>query len=93
MLIEEIKKALPNINLMILETFVLEGTATADKIDEFRTGVSEKAKAAKAIAEKYNLTFIPLQDKFDAALSSAPAEYRLSAGVHPTAFGHELIKN
>ncbi len=93
MLIEEVTKALPNIKIMIMEPFVLEGTDTAEKIDVFKKDVREKADMAKAIAEKYNLPYITLQDKFDEACKNAPANYWLRDGVHPTPFGHELIKN
>ncbi len=97
MLIEEIKLSLPDIKLMILEPYVLEGTATEnteeapDKLERFRTGVAEKAAAAKRVAERFGIKFIPLQAKFDEALSLAPASFWLGDGVHPTFYGHELI--
>ena len=98
MLIEEVKEALPNIKIMILEPFVLEGPATKSSEDEpdkwniFDREVRERAKRSRAIAEKYGLTFVPLQNKFDEALKYAPTEYWLCDGVHPTAMGHNLIK-
>ncbi len=98
MLIEEIKEALPDVKIMILEPFVLEGSATCnceevpDKLNLFKTGVAEKAEMAKKVAQKYNLTFIPLQEKFNEAEKIAPQPHWLYDGVHPTPFGHELIK-
>ena len=92
MLIEEIKAVLPDIKIMIMEPFVASGSATADKIDIFRTEVFKRAKKAKEIAEKYNLVFIPFQEKFDEAFTMAPSDYWLADGVHPTFKGHELIK-
>ena len=92
MLIEEIKAALPDIKIMILEPFVLKGTATEEAWDVFRPEVEKRAAKAKMIAEKFNLPFIPLQDKFDEATLLAPADYWLRDGVHPTTEGHELIK-
>ena len=44
------------------------------------------------VAEKYGLTFIPLQEKFDEAVKLAPNDYWLQDGVHPMPAGHELIK-
>lgn len=92
MLIEEIKEALPDIKIMILEPFVLKGPATADNWEWFRVEVKKRAEMTKKVAEENNLVFVPLQYKFDEAEKSAPAEFWLSDGVHPTAEGHELIK-
>lgn len=93
MLIEDVLETLPNIKIMIFEPFVLEGFETAEKIDYFREEVSKRAQMAKKVAEKYNLPFIPLQEKFNELLKLAPSEYWLRDGVHPTAMGHEVIKN
>lgn len=83
---------------MIMEPFVLPGVATQsteevpDRWNVFDSDVRKKAQKAREIAQKYNLTFIPLQDKFDEATRFAPNEYWLYDGIHPTAAGHELIK-
>ena len=92
MLIEEIKEALPNIKIMILEPFVLHGTATDDHWDFFDTETKKRAAMAKKVAEKYNLTWVPLQEGFDALLEQAPSTYWLRDGVHPDAPGHDFIK-
>ena len=92
MMIEEIKAALPNIRIMIMEPFVLKGPATEGNWDQFYSEVALRAKKAKEIAEKYELSFIPLQEKFDAAAKIAPNTFWLADGVHPTTAGHELIK-
>ena len=97
MLIEEIKAALPDIKIMILEPFVLKARATedecGDKWPKFYAETLLRAEKAKKIAEKHNLPFIPLQEKFDAAAKKAQNDYWLADGVHPTPMGHELIKN
>lgn len=92
MLIEEVKEALPNIKIMILEPFVLPGCSTVENWDYFSTEVPKRASMAKKIAEKYSLPFIPLQKGFDELSTKAPYEYWLGDGVHPTAKGHEFIK-
>ena len=92
MLIEEIKDALPSAQIMILEPFVLKASATEKCWEQFQSEVKKRAVKAKEIAEKYDLLFVPLQDKFDEALQLAPADYWIADGVHPTAAGHELIK-
>lgn len=98
MLIEEIKEALPNIKIIIFEPFCLKACATdnteeyPDKWNTFNAEVKKRAEKAKKVAEKYNLKFITLQDKFDELVKSAENTYWLRDGVHPTAMGHELIK-
>ena len=91
MLIEEIKEELPEIKIFILEPFVTAGTATDENIDYFVSEAKLRAEAAKRVAEKFDLTFIPLQKVFDEAIEKAPASYWTIDGVHPTAEGHGLI--
>ncbi|MBR3576485.1 MAG: SGNH/GDSL hydrolase family protein [Clostridia bacterium] len=91
LVIDELKAKLPNLKLMILEPFVLEGPSTAEHIDYFRTETAKRAAAAKRVADKYGIKFIPLQEKFNEAAKTAPETYWLVDGVHPTAAGHELI--
>lgn len=99
MLIEELRRDLPDTKLMILEPFVLPGCKTDNNEEHprrwefFRDEVALRAQAAKRIAEKYDIPFVPLQDIFNAANADAPADgYWLLDGVHPSAAGHALIK-
>ncbi len=91
MLIEDILEKLPNIKIIVLEPFILKGSGTEEKWDFFNSQVRSKARISKAVAEKFNLTFVPLQDKFDALCEKAPSTYWLEDGVHPTNAGHEMI--
>ena len=93
MLIDEILEELPNLKIMILEPFVLKGCATVDAWDYFEPETKKRAEAAKRIAQKYNLTFIPLQEMFDNMPDCVLPDYWAGDGVHPTAAGHELISN
>lgn len=90
-MLSQIKKALPNIKIMILGPYLLKGTATKEKWEVFRCEVEKRAAAAERIAEKYGLPFLPLMQKFDEAEKTAPSDVWLIDGVHPTAAGHELI--
>ena len=92
MLIDEIKEALPQIKIIILEPFVLRGSATDALWEDFSYQVKEHARAAERIAEKYTLPFIPLQNKFDEAAADGDTRYWSVDGIHPTAAGHQLIK-
>ena len=98
MLIEELKEALPDLKIMILEPFVLPGKATVTNEENpgrweyFTCECALRREASKRVAEKYGLLFVPLQAMFDEACAKAPAEYWAFDGVHPTAAGNELIK-
>ncbi len=92
-LIEEIKTMVPDVEIFILEPFVLKASATERSWNVFKRETLMRAQSARAVAEKFGLTFIPLQDKFDEAEKKAAASYWLSDGVHPTAAGHEIIAN
>lgn len=92
MLIEEILEALPNIKIIILEPFVLKGCGTERYYDVFRAELLKRAAAAKRVADKFNLAFVPLQNIFDEASADGNTAYWLADGVHPTAAGHQIIK-
>ncbi len=98
MLLEEVKEVLPEIKIMILEPYVLPESATVgeledggDKYELFRKETELRAKISKKLAEKYNLVFIPLQEKFHELAKIQPVSYWVADGVHPTNFGHEFI--
>jgi len=98
LMIEELQKALPDLKIMIMEPFVLHGSAT-DTTEEtpgrweyFSAQCALRREAARRIAVKYDLTFVPLQELFDRVSADTPVGYWLWDGVHPTPAGHELIK-
>lgn len=93
MLIEEVREALPNIKIMILEPFVLEACSTTENWEFFKTETKKRADMARKIAEKYSLPFIELQNGFDELARKAENSYWLADGVHPTPMGHQFIKN
>lgn len=92
LLIVKLLKALPKLKIMILEPFVLKGAATEDSWEIFRPELEKRAAVSKRIAEKYNLVFVPLLEKFDKAAEIAPSSHWTWDGVHPKPAGHELIK-
>lgn len=92
MLIEEIKEALPNIKIIILEPFVLKGSATTELWEQFNSEVRKLAEASKQVAEQFNLKFVPLQKEFDEASSDGDTRYWSVDGIHPTSAGHQIIK-
>ena len=92
MLIEEVKEALPDIKIIIMAPFVQYGTGTQAYYDEFRVEVAKRCDAAQRVAAKYNLEFVPLQKAFDDASADGNTAYWTTDGVHPTAAGHQIIK-
>lgn len=92
MLIEEVTQALPEIKIIILEPFVLKGLHTAERWSEFSGEVKKMAEASKRVAEKFGLKFVPLQSIFDEASADGDTRYWSVDGIHPTAAGHQIIK-
>ncbi len=91
-LIRQVKQALPQTKIMILEPFALLGDATKAHWNSFRADTEALAAVSRRIAQQHGLIFVPLMEKFDQAAKQPCAEYWIYDGVHPTAMGHELIK-
>jgi len=98
MILDELKEELPDLKIMLMEPYVLPGSATCNTEEHparwefFRSEVELRAQAVRRLAEKYGLVFVPLQERLDQANENAPEGYWLRDGVHPTPAGHELIK-
>ncbi len=98
MLIEEIQAALPNVKIMIMEPFCLKGSRTDNTNEDpkrweiYSGEVRKRAQKARAVAEKYHIPFVELQNVFEQAAEKEGNTYWVRDGVHPTAAGHELIK-
>ncbi len=92
MLIEEIREDLPRIKIIIVEPFILKGTATEKLWDVFDTEVRKLAEISMLIAEAYELDFVPLQSEFDKLSSDGDMRYWSVDGIHPTSAGHQVIK-
>lgn len=91
LIIEEALRKLPNVKIMILEPFIMDGTALGANRDYMFSEVFARARAAKRVAEKYSACFVPLQSLLDEATALMPANQLTIDGVHPTAIGHQLI--
>lgn len=92
MLIEEIKEALPKIEIIILEPFVLKGSATTLLWKQFNCEVKKLAEVSKQVAKEFKLKFVPLQKEFDKVASDGDTRYWSVDGIHPTSAGHQIIK-
>lgn len=88
-LLERTREALPDVNLVICEPFVLRCGAVNDTwFPEFET---RRAYAAE-VAEKAGAIWVPFQQRFDEAVDAGTKpEYWAADGVHPTHAGHALM--
>ena len=64
MMIEDTKAQLPNVKFILCEPFVLKGSATEEKYEEF-CEVKNYAAVVQKLAKEYGIPFVSLQDKFD----------------------------
>ncbi|WP_322745799.1 SGNH/GDSL hydrolase family protein [Paenibacillus donghaensis] len=90
-LLEETKEVLPNTRLILCEPFILKGSATEEKWDEWQKLVGKYQGIARRLAEEFGTVFVPLQDALDEAAKRAEPTYWLYDGVHPSGAGHEVI--
>lgn len=91
MMMEDTVSRFPNAPILLMGPFVLHGSATDEDWEWFSREVPLRAKAVKKIAEEFNTLYLPLQELFDKACETCPADYWLMDGVHPTPAGHQLI--
>ena len=97
MLLTEIKQELPDLKLIILAPFVLNGSATCDceqvpdRWKQFADGAALNAATARRLAEKHGAAFVELQSKFDELDAAHPGIWTAD-GVHSTAAGHQILK-
>lgn len=90
MIIDDTRKEFPHIKFMILEPFILKGSATQEKFEQFKM-VYEYAKIAKKVANEKGCVFVPLQDVLSKKAEKDGAETYLYDGVHPSVAGAKII--
>ncbi|HMG18892.1 MAG TPA: SGNH/GDSL hydrolase family protein [Gemmatimonadales bacterium] len=87
-LLDQTRRALPRVHLIVLEPFVLRcGAVTGRWFPEFDL----RRAAAARVAARARATFVPLQSVFNQRTRSSPPEYWAADGVHPTPAGHAVI--
>ena len=91
MMIEDTLQRLPNVKIILLEPFILNGSLTEKYIKECFGTVLDYAKVVERIAKDYNLYFIPLQEKLSERAEKDGAVNYLFDGVHPAMAGAKLI--
>lgn len=87
-LLEQTRRALPHVRLVVLEPFALRfGHVDARWFPEF----DERRAAAARVARHTKATFVPLQRVFDTLSHRSGPHYWSIDGVHPTPAGHAVI--
>jgi lysophospholipase L1-like esterase len=89
-LLEETRRALPQVRLLVLEPFVLRCGAVDDRwFPEF----DARRAAAARVAQHAGAIFVPLQQAFDdlSRRRASPPQYWAADGVHPTPAGHAVL--
>ena len=90
MLIEDTKKVLPNVKMILCEPFVLQSGMAEQRYQQLLI-VNGYAAVVRKLAQEYQLSFVPIQEKLSSmAEIYSDVEY-LCDGVHPTIAGAKLI--
>ncbi len=90
-LLEDTKKRLPGVSLVIGEPFTVKGGSALD--DSWYPAFDAYRETARQLAVEYDAIFVPYQSVFDKALEQAPSTYWSPDGVHPSMAGAQLMAN
>ena len=78
-----------NLSLVILSPFLIP---LSRRQEEWFEDLNPKIKVVEELANKYNATYIPLNDIFKEIVSNGVNARTLTRdGVHPTQKGHKII--
>ncbi|HZH71970.1 MAG TPA: GDSL-type esterase/lipase family protein, partial [Mariniphaga sp.] len=88
-LLQDTKKQLPEVKLVICEPFSVPGTSAVD--ESWAEPMGQYRAAAKKMSEEFDAIWIPFQSVFDEAVKYAPATYWTGDGVHPSMAGAQLM--
>ena len=88
-LLTRTKEALPGVQLVICEPFVLPDTSAVDA--SWMEPFSAYRRSAARLAEASGAIWVPFQEAFNAGMNLAPASYWAVDGVHPSMAGAQLM--
>lgn len=90
LLLDEVLEENPDTLIIIMEPFY--GASNDPEIHaHYISRISAIQERTRAIAEKYNAVFVPLQDVFDKFAEKHNIFDAIWDGIHPTTLGHQLI--
>ena len=91
-LIEDTRKALPNVKIMLLGPYAVRYLKTDfDWYDEFAGEIRERSRIVSELAEEFDLVYVPLQEKLDQAIAGNKVSVWIADGLHPAPAGRLLI--
>lgn len=90
-LLAEIREVTPSVKLVLMEPFVLKTEETEPNWDVWQDIMPRYQRTVRELAERYQATYVPLQQLLNEACDRSEASFWLYDGVHPTAAGHQLI--
>ncbi|MCW3113533.1 MAG: hypothetical protein JWR18_1929 [Segetibacter sp.] len=90
-LLQETKKQLPNVQLVLCEPFILPVGKVKERWDEYLGEIEKKQEIVRRLSVKHNAILVEFQKAFNNAISKAPAAYWIWDGIHPMPAGHELM--
>lgn len=90
-LLTSCRKQNPNLLLVLGLPFFFASGWRKDLYDKWHPLTVERAEIVKRIATDYDAVLIDYPKVFVKAQQLAPIDYWIWDGVHPTAFGHELM--
>lgn len=88
-LLNNTKQALPGVQFVICQPFVLPGTTAVD--ESWLIPFAPYQVAAAMLAAEFQAIWVPFQDVFNEAMKHAPAPYWAHDGVHPSMAGSWLM--
>jgi lysophospholipase L1-like esterase len=90
-LLKQTLQALPNVQLVICEPFILPVGKVKDKWDDYYREITGRQVVTKKLADEFNAIYVPLQEAFNKAAEDPSAIYWMWDGIHPMPNGHELF--
>lgn len=92
MMLTELKKELPDVQIVICEPFLgKDGPSYDSDHESWRFHMRGYQREARTVAEESGAVFVPLQEQFDRACALRDTHYWIWDGVHPTESGHGII--
>lgn len=90
-ILDDTKKTLPNIKLILLDPFVLPVGKVKDNWEQRYSATQKMISVVGSISRDYGAIHICTQDIFNEAATTVDPSHWIWDGVHPLPQGHELI--